>query len=161
MAARIAQVNAKARKQGEHGLPKQPLAVGRVTMRGVEGDHNNWRQAKKGGDTTYALLLMTTENLARLRSEGWPVQPGDLGENLLTEGVPYEALQVGTRWRAGEVELEVSKVCDPCTNLYALPYVGDARGPAFLKATLGRRGWYARVLRPGAVRAGDALVAIT
>ncbi|HEV8359501.1 MAG TPA: MOSC domain-containing protein [Candidatus Thermoplasmatota archaeon] len=156
MQGRVARVHAKPRTPGEHGLPKQAVPEARVTLHGVEGDHNNWREAKKAGDPVYGLLLMTSEALAAIRADGWPVQPGDIGENLLIEGVPYDAMQPGTRWRAGEIEVEITKVCEPCSNLYALPYVGDAGGPAFLKAMLGRRGWYARVLRPGTVRPGDA-----
>ena len=52
----------------------------------------------------------------------------------------------------GEVVLEVSKACDPCTILYGLPYVGIERGPAFLRALAGRRGWYLRVARGGTIR---------
>jgi MOSC domain-containing protein YiiM len=53
--------------------------------------------------------------------------------------------------RLGEVVLEVSKPCDPCTVLYTLPYVGPERGPAFLRTLQGRRGWFARVLQGGPV----------
>jgi MOSC domain-containing protein YiiM len=51
--------------------------------------------------------------------------------------------------RIGDVELEISKPCDPCTETYSLPYIGEARGPAFVRALVGRRGWYARVLTGG------------
>jgi MOSC domain-containing protein YiiM len=50
--------------------------------------------------------------------------------------------------------LEVTKPCDPCTVLFTLPYVGAKRGPEFLRTMLGRRGWFARVLQGGTVRAG-------
>ena len=33
--------------------------------------------------------------------------------------------------------------------MYSLPYIGPARGPAFVRALVGRRGWYARVLAGG------------
>jgi MOSC domain-containing protein YiiM len=54
--------------------------------------------------------------------------------------------------RLGDVVLEVSKACDPCTVLYNLPYVGVDRGPEFLRVMHGRRGWYARVLQGGTVQ---------
>jgi MOSC domain-containing protein YiiM len=52
----------------------------------------------------------------------------------------------------GEVLLELSKPCEPCTVLYTLPYVGTERGPKFLRTVNGRRGWFARVLQGGTVR---------
>lgn len=153
-------VSVKGPKPGEHGMPKAAVQAALLTPRGVEGDHNVWRTETKKGDPDYAVLLMSAETLRQLAAEGWPVMPGDIGENLTTEGVPYEAMQPGTRWRAGDAELEVSKVCEPCTNLYALPYIGDTSGPLFLRAMLGRRGWYARVTRAGMVRTGDPFEAL-
>jgi len=55
------------------------------------------------------------------------------------------------------VVLEVSKACDPCKTLFTLPYVGKKRGPEFLRTMVGRRGWYARVVQGGIVRAGTAV----
>ena len=86
-----------------------------------------------------------------LRAEGWPVQAGELGENLTLAGLPPDALQPGAQVHLGAVVLEVSKPCDPCTVLYSLPYVGVERGPAFLRALQGRRGWFARVVNGGTV----------
>jgi MOSC domain-containing protein YiiM len=60
----------------------------------------------------------------------------------------------GARVRAGAVELEISKRCDPCVVLYGLPYVGQERGPGFMRTLRGRRGWFARVVRGGVVRVG-------
>ena len=161
MSGRIVQISVKGRTPGEQGLPKLPIPAARVDARGVEGDYNVYRAERKHGDPDMAVLLMALEELRALQAEGWPVMAGHIGENLTTDGVPYAAMQPGTRWRAGEVELEVSKPCEPCTNLYQLPYVGEARGPAFLKAIVGRRGWYARVLREGEVRAGDAFAPLS
>jgi MOSC domain-containing protein YiiM len=122
-----------------------------ITAEGVEGDYNRWRTEKANGDLDQAVLLLSEEILADLRAEGWPVQAGDLGENLLVAGLPPDALRIGTIVRLGEVVLEVSKPCDPCTVLFTLPYVGVERGPQFLRIMNGRRGWYARVLRGGTV----------
>jgi len=155
--ARVAALHVKSRTPGERGLPKHPVPEALVTARGMAGDHNVWRTEKKQGHNDYALLLHSAETLAELRAAGWPVMPGHLGENVLTEHLAYQAMQPGTRWRIGASEVEVVKVCDPCTNLAALPYVGQPRVAEFIKATLGRRGWYARVLREGRVRAGDAV----
>jgi MOSC domain-containing protein YiiM len=128
-----------------------------ITPDGVEGDFNRWRTEEAGGDPDQAVLLLTEEILTQLRAEGWPVQPGHLGENVTLADLPPDVLQPGARVHVGEVVLEVSKPCDPCTVLYGLPYVGIERGPAFLRALHGRRGWFARVVRGGTVRIGMPL----
>jgi MOSC domain-containing protein YiiM len=123
-----------------------------ITPTGVEGDFNRWRTEEANGDPDQAVLLLSEEILAALRAEGWPVEPGELGENLTVAGLPPDALQRGAQVCLGEVVLELSKPCDPCIVLYSLPYVGVERGPAFLRTLQGRRGWFARVVRGGMVR---------
>lgn len=154
MAGVVRQCNVKARTPGQTGLPKHPVPRIEVTEHGVGGDFNNWRTANLPGDRKQAVLLVTDELLGQLQAEGWPVQPGDLGENITLAGVAEAALKPGVRLTIGQAVLEVSEPCDPCTRLYELPYVGTSRGPAFLRATAGRRGWYAQVLEPGTVETG-------
>jgi len=154
----VRRLGAKPRTPSEHGLPKPELEQAEFRFGGVDGDYNLYRQTQKGGDPEMAILLIPEETLAELRAEGWPVRPGDLGENVLTSGIPYDALTPRRRVRLGAAVVETAKPCDPCDNLYLLPYVGPPRGPAFLKAMLGRRGWYARVVREGTVRRGDPVV---
>jgi MOSC domain-containing protein YiiM len=149
---RIVQLNLKLKEGRARGLPKRPVPQLTITADGVQGDFNRWRTEKANGDPDQAVLLHTEEILADLRAEGWPVQPGDLGENLTLAGVPKDALRPGTRVQVGDVVLEMSKACDPCTILYGLPYVGIERGPEFLRALAGRRGWYLRVAQGGTIR---------
>lgn len=149
--ARVVQLHRKPRKGRERGLPKPAASELTITPEGVAGDFNRWRTEKANGDPDQAVLLLSEEILADLRAEGWPVQPGDLGENLTLADLPADALEPGVRVQLGEVVLEVSKPCDPCTVLYTLPYVGTKRGPEFLRTMKGRRGWYARVLHGGTV----------
>jgi sulfite oxidase len=149
---RIVQLNIKPKEGRSRGLPKRPVPELFVTPNGILGDFNRWRAEKAAGDPDQAVLLLSEETLADLRAEGWPVQPGDMGENLTVAGLPADALRPGVRVHLGEVVLEVSKACDPCTILHTLPYVGLERGPAFLRAMAGRRGWFARVLQAGTIR---------
>jgi MOSC domain-containing protein YiiM len=141
---------------GSTGVPKAEVPQAMFTFAGVAGDVNRYRARKHGGTPTMAVSLVSTATLAALAEEGWPVAPGDLGENLTLEGLAPEALAPGLRLTVGaQVRIELTLACTPCDNLADLPYVGDARIARFLKATLGRRGWYARVLAEGLVRRGD------
>ena len=151
---RIIRLHRKPREGRSRGIPKRPVDELVITADGVEGDFNRWRTEKAAGDPDQAVLLLADEVLAQLRAEGWPVGPGDLGENLLLAGLLGDALAPGARVRAGGVELEISKRCDPCVVLYGLPYVGQERGPGFVRTLRGRRGWFARVTRGGMVRVG-------
>jgi len=154
----IQQINVKPQTKGEHGLPKKPVDSAFVTRAGVEGDFNVYRHEERRDDPDQALLIMPLETIRKLNSEGWPIKPGDLGENFTTRGIPYGEFGVGKVFSAGGVRFQISKACDPCNNLFLLPYVGSSRGPKFLKVMLGRRGWYARVLEEGRVDAGDRLM---
>jgi MOSC domain-containing protein YiiM len=152
---RVERVSVKPRVRGEYGLPKPSVPRLEITPAGAVGDHNNYRTEKLPGDLDQAILVITRDLLDQLRVEGWPVEPGDLGENVTVTGVPESALAPGTRLHIGGVVLEISLACDPCTETYVLPYVGTERGPAFVRALTGRRGWYARVIQPGTIAPGD------
>jgi len=154
---RVIRLGVKPRTPGQRGLPKPAVPRVRVALAGVDGDYNVWRQEERAGDPDYALLLLPVETIEALNREGWPVRPGDLGENITSSGIPYDSFTPPARLRVGGVVAEVSKACDPCDNLILLPYVGSARGPEFLRTLIGRRGWYARVVEPGEIRTGDAI----
>ncbi len=154
--ASVAGVFLKPKVPGQYGLPKLALPEAEIVPAGVRGDFNNYRQEELHGDPDSAVLLITEDIADALRSEGWPIRPGDLGENLLVRGLAYKELAPPREVRIGRsLRLTTTRACDPCHRLATLPYVGDQREAAFLRTTLHRRGWYARVLRPGHVRVGD------
>jgi MOSC domain-containing protein YiiM len=153
----IMQINVKPLTKGERGLPKKPVDSAFVSAAGVRGDFNVYRHDELEDDPDSALLIMPIETIRALNSEGWPIKPGDLGENFTTSGMPYDSFAVGKVFTAGQVRFQVSRACDPCDNLFLLPYVGPSKGPQFLKTMLGRRGWYARVLKEGRVGTQDQI----
>ncbi len=161
MKGSVLQLNIKPRTPGELGLPKNAVSRIEVAAAGVGGDCNVWRTENMPDDLDQAVLLLANEILVQLRSEGWPVQPGHLGENVTVTGIPEAVLGPGARLTLGDVALEVSKACDPCTRLYSLPYVGNERGPEFLRTLVGRRGWYARVLTPGVIKHGGPIQVVS
>jgi MOSC domain-containing protein YiiM len=152
VSGRILRLSVKAKTPGEHGLPKSAVSELRVTSAGAEGDYNHYRTRQLAGDPDQAILLLTDDNIAQLRTEGWPVHPGDLGENITLTQIADTELRPGNRVQLGEVILEVTRECDPCTELHSLPYVGSVRGPEFVRTMMHRRGWYARVLVPGPIQ---------
>ncbi|HEV8150174.1 MAG TPA: MOSC domain-containing protein [Gemmatimonadales bacterium] len=155
MIGQVAGLNVKPKTPGEPGLPKAPVPLLQLTATGAGGDFNRYRTNTLGGDPDSAVLLLTEDILVDLRAEGWPVEPGELGENVLLAGIPNAALEPGRQVRLGAALLEVTRACQPCTELHTLPYVGAAHGPEFVRTLHGRRGWYARVLHEGDVSLGD------
>ena len=158
---RVHSLNVKPKVTGERGLPKQPVPSAEITANGLAGDFNRYRTETKGGTPDMAVLIMPLETIEEIQADGWPVQPGHIGENITTTGIGYADLPPGTRVGIGEAYLEITEACQPCVNLRLLPYVGRARVTEFIRTMIGRRGWYARVIRPGPVRPGDAITVNT
>jgi MOSC domain-containing protein YiiM len=102
-----------------------------------------------------ALLVYPMETIQELNQEGWPVQPGDVGENLTVEGYAHDTFKVGQQYIAGNSMIEISLECDPCTNLSLLPYIGQKHIKTFMNTILHRRGWYARITKDGEIKPED------
>ncbi len=147
----------KPRRAGEFGLPKHAVDRADLLPQGVHGDFNNYREEELHGDLDSAVLVLPREILDDLRSEGWTLRPGDLGENIATRGIPWSEFRTGRTIEVGGARLETTRACTPCRRLAILPSVGEARLAAFLRATAARRGWYAKVIAPGAVAVGDEI----
>jgi MOSC domain-containing protein YiiM len=99
--------------------------------------------ARPGGKRQ--VLLMDIETLREM-----DLAPGMVRENITTEGLDLNALKAGQKLRAGEVELEVSLVCEPCEQIEALR-------PGLQEQMVGRRGMLCRVLRGGRIKQGDLI----
>lgn len=154
---RVRSLHRKPEVPGEHGLPKPAVDEIFVSPAGVRDDFNRYRHEDLHDAADQAILLMTSEMIHTLNSEGWPIREGDIGENITAEGIPYEEFHPGDRFSVGAAVIRVTKPCTPCTNLHLLPYVGSERGARFVRTMVDRRGWYAAVERPGRIRVGDAL----
>jgi len=157
MSPSIFQINIKPDTPGEVGLPKMPIKSTIVTEWGLEGDYNRFRKKEKDNDRDMAVMIISTDILNALNNEGWPVKPGDLGENITLANIDYASMAPGQKYKIGSIELEISIICNPCSNLYKLSYVGEEKGPQFIKTLMNRRGWYARVLKTGQISAGDTV----
>lgn len=151
----IISINIKAKTEGEHGLPKQPILEAHISDTYVANDYNIYRMESKGNTKDRAVLIYTKDMLDTLNTEGWALKPGDIGENLTIDGLKYEEIELGDRLIIGDVILEISEICNPCMNLAVLPYVGKEKMNQFIITMKGRRGWYARVLQTGKVHTGD------
>ncbi len=165
MNGRVVQINRKPETPGQHGLPKLPVGSIHVSRHGLDGDFNRFRHAAKADDPSRAVMLLPLETIHQLNAEGWPVKPGDMGENITTEGIPYDDFVVGAQYKMGEVIIQIAEPCTACKNLEFLPYVQEAKGVEFITTLtrteggtrVNRRGWYASVVVEGTISQGDAI----
>ena len=152
-----------------HRFSKERVdAVRLVEGHGVEGDahaggtvqhlsRKRWRPAEPNLRQVHVLHAELLDDLAE---QGYRVQPGDLGENVLVSGVDLLGLPTGTRLHLGEgAVVEVTGLRNPCLQLdrfqkglMAAVLDKDPEGRLIRKA-----GVMAVVREGGEVRAGDAV----
>jgi len=122
-----------------HAAMEELASAEVVADKGLQG----CAHARPGGKRQ--VLLVDAETLGVFQ-----LQPGLTRENVTTEGLDVNGLAIGQRLRLGEVELEVSAVCDPCEQIEALR--------AGLQAEMqGRRGMLCRVVKGGTLQRGDGI----
>jgi MOSC domain-containing protein YiiM len=105
--------------------------------------------------------LIHAELFAELARAGFSVAPGELGENVTTQGIDLLGLPRGARLRLGKAALlELTGLRNPCFQ------IDDNVAPGAMAATLElaadgsvvrKAGVMAIVLEGGEVRAGDAV----
>ena len=76
---------------------------------------------------------------------------GAFGENLIVEGFDFSSLPVGSRFRIGDAELEMTQIGKECHSHCAIyQTMGDCIMP--------REGVFAEVRKPGRIRVGDEIL---
>lgn len=124
-------------------------AVVATTGAGLTGDRYAAGSGKRGVTLIQAEHLPVIAALAGHDA----VAAATLRRNLVVSGLPLVALK-GRRFRIGEVLLEGTGACDPCSRME------DALGPGGYNAMRGHGGLCARILAGGRIQLGDAIVAI-
>ena len=139
----------------EGGVPKPTVPSLRVTVNGCVGDRQ--RDLKHHGGPTRALCIWSREVLLALRDEGHPVRPGDVGENVLVQGLPFSELAAGDVLELGAVRARLTGPAPPCRTISAAFTSGTFRS-IDAKRHPERTRWYAEVEAEGELHPGDAVV---
>ena len=170
---------------------KNAVNTCRVTVNGLQGDYNHYRTVALQQTPDRAVSLWTADVTVWLQGDndsndrkGYPVKPGDLGENVHISGLSFDDFEVGQKWQLGSQKLinnndygdddavvvvEITEPVVPCANLCKLPYINDeaitpkeriARCQDFLQQldqAPGLRGWYAKVIVEGVLTVHDSV----
>ena len=154
-------------RDGAHRFSKRRVdEIRLVAGIGVEGDAHAGEtvqhRSRVAVDPTQPnprqVHLIAAERLAELAVAGFTLAPGELGENITTEGIDLLALPRGARLRfLSGAEIEVTGLRNPCAQI-------EAHRPGLLSEMVGRAkdgtpvlkcGIMAVVLTGGLVRAGE------
>lgn len=135
-------------KSEEKGTRKEAVAEGLFKEGyGMIGD------AHADSSTHRQVSLLAVESIDKMRELGFDVGPGDLAENLTTEGLEVASLPVGTQISIGkDILLEVTQIGKECHS-------GCAIFRQTGKCIMPKEGVFARVLRGGSVCVGDQILA--
>ena len=135
------------------GVPKLPVRDAMVVETGLVGDSHNFPDIHGGPDR--ALCLFSLERILELQSEGHPIFPGAVGENVTVSGIDWTAVEPGKQMALGdEVVVEITRYTSPCNSITDSFYDGNFARIS-QKVHPGYSRVYARVLKSGMIRIGQ------
>ena len=161
-------VTAVSRSNGHTFSKPNVLTIRLVAGLGVEGDahygdkvqHVFHARRNPDAPNLRQVHLIHEELFDELRTSGFQVRPGDIGENVTTRGLDLLALPTGTILQVGnEAVIEITGLRNPCRQI-------DAFAKGLTAAVLGRdaqgqfirkAGIMAIVVKSGDVTVGDAI----
>ena len=153
-------VNSGIKKDAVSSLDNPSLMT--IRKMGIDGDEQ--ADFSVHGGTEKAIYAYPAQHydfwnelLARETHRADPIGHGYVGENLTVEGFDESNVWVGDIWKIGSVELQVTKLREPCFKFNArMAYKGSAK--AMIQS--GRSGWYLQVHETGQIKAGDIIEVI-
>jgi len=119
-------VTAVSRSRSHSFSKPLEMSIRVLTNLGVEGDahcgekvkHRSRVRANPDQPNLRQVHLIQSELHDELRAAGFRVGPGDMGENVTTQGIDLLALPQGARLRIGrDVVLQVTGLRNPCIQL--------------------------------------------
>jgi MOSC domain-containing protein YiiM len=160
LSVNVGRARAVGAKSGLSGIDKRP--VGAVEVRAPVGKASGLAgdaicDTDNHGGEYQAVYAYAREDLDTWQTElGRTLPSGVFGENLTTSGIDVTGAHIGERWRVGDdLVLQVTSPRIPCRTFAVWL---DEQGWMRLFNAAARPGAYFRVLRPGAVSAGDPIV---
>ena len=141
------------------GIFKEPVS-GRIAIRTLNLDGDGQADLSVHGGPEKAVYLYPSEHYPFWREEFPDIELpwGMFGENLTTEGILENAVNIGDRFRMGSAELIAVQPRMPCYKL-GIRFGRNDIIKRFMAS--GRSGIYFAVLKEGEVGAGDIIELIS
>lgn len=128
----------------KRGTQKKPVRKAEIVKGwGIKGDAH-------GGNWHRQVSLLSREKIDAFRKMGADVAEGAFGENLIVEGFDLKKLPVGSRFRIGNVTLELTQIGKEChSHCQIYQKMGDCIMP--------REGVFTEVITGGCIQEGDVI----
>ena len=128
----------------KRGTQKKPVRKAEIVKGwGMKGDAH-------GGNWHRQVSLLSREKIDAFRKMGADVAEGAFGENLIVEGFDLKKLPVGSRFRIGNVTLELTQIGKEChSHCQIYQKMGDCIMP--------REGVFTEVITGGCIQEGDVI----
>jgi len=118
-----------------------------ITDYGIEGD-------RKAGHPKRQLNILSAAAVASLQADGFKTRPGELGEQMVIDGVDVDALPVGTQIQIGPfARVEITEMREPCARFEFIQQKHRS-------IAAGRIGVLVKVIACGLVNVGDAVYVV-
>lgn len=96
------------------------------------------------------VSLLGFEQIEAFKALGAEVNNGSFGENIIVEGFDLKSLPIGTRFKCGDVILELTQIGKECHAHCAIYHkMGDCIMP--------REGVFCKVISGGHIKPGDSI----
>ncbi|MEO6725926.1 MAG: MOSC domain-containing protein [Blastocatellia bacterium] len=143
----------------ETGIFKEPVA-GRVKVGRLNIDGDRQADLTVHGGADKAIYVYPSEHYEFWRGELPQVDLpwAAFGENLTTEGLLEDQVNIGDRFRIGTIEVMVTQPRMPCYKL-AAKFARDDIIKRFLASR--RSGFYLAILQEGEIGVGDEVIQIS
>jgi len=137
----------------ESSYKKEIIKSAFINRLGIEQDEQADKRYHGGEDK--ALLCYGASNYEKFKNElDLKLEFGSFGENMVIDGLDEHSVNVGDRYRIGELLVEVTQPRQPCWKIdfFNKPH-------KLLKEVVksDRVGWYVRILNESSVKAGDEI----
>ncbi len=169
MTARLLSINIATPVEAAWARPLKRTAIEKRSVPGPVRVHELGLDGDQVADTQHhGGVHQAVYAFAREDLDVWsdrlqlPIGNGQFGENLTTTGIDVNEALIGERWQIGTTTLEVAEVRIPCNVFKNFMGRSGYDDSAWVKrfTAESRPGPYLRVVQPGEVTVGDAIVVV-
>ncbi len=129
------------------GIPRLPVDSALLTVGGIVGDGHRYEEHYA---PQRAVTLFNFEVLDQHERDALAFPSGSAGENITVKGLDLEKMKPGWLLSIGDAEIRLEKPWKPC-------YFKDATTQRTEPNESDWKGWFASVMREGAIKPGDPI----